>query len=65
MLLCIKQHIKAKFEAPFMKKLSNTGAEKKKVLLIKKECNQFHATGSFLYPLKTLENLCSYNVFKE
>ena len=31
MLLCIKQHIKAKFEAPFMKKLSNTGAEKKSV----------------------------------
>ena len=38
MIICIKQHL-SKFEAQFMKKLSNTKGELKKVLLIKKLYN--------------------------
>ena len=37
MLICIKQHL-SKFEAQFMKKLSNNEVELKKALLIKKVC---------------------------
>ena len=39
-MLCARSNTKAISEVEFMKKLSNTEAEKKKVLLIKELCNK-------------------------
>ena len=38
MLISVKQHPQATFEAQFMKKLGNTEADLKKALLLKKAC---------------------------
>ena len=38
MAICIKQHLST-FEAQFMKKLTNTEAELKKALVLKKACS--------------------------
>ena len=46
MLVCIKQH-QATFQAQFMKKLSNTGAELKKSDAYKKACFFLHTSAIF------------------